>query len=267
MSDDPKKPKPKPRPKPKGKQVRRGRPRKIGVIARPKDARPSKSPINTKPRIISTDLILPNGEIPSDQALRLKAAMVYTTDLNQCSLADLHEDPRFNHIPITVLRVWHKEDDWEGERKQFLKDFRRNSELKLHDELIQAQVGGLKRMQVLLDMSMEALVGNDAANPTTNLEMKSFETVGTLAVRLFETLNSAREKMIPLFVQHQTPQQKKPKAEKILPEMPKLSSAQARAGALAALRVKQEEQRRAHKAYLDSLKQGGKEDGGSEGED
>jgi len=90
-----------------------------------------------------------NGAPSSYDSKRLEAMYVYVTDLDGCTLPELHQDPRFSDISYNTLKHWHHFDGWGKLRSQALSRIRARIQKQLEismTETLRQELGLLDAM-------------------------------------------------------------------------------------------------------------------------
>lgn len=125
---------------------KKGRPKKFphpGVVLGPADAEDEKA---MRARLADAD--------ESRAALRLKARIAYTTDVNQISVAQLAELPEFSAVGLAQLQKWCWADGWHDERLRFLADLQKRMELAISDEVTRQRLSYLRALKPVLESAL-----------------------------------------------------------------------------------------------------------------
>lgn len=137
-------------------------------------------------------VIEPPPEGDSDRFLRYSAGIFYTTDLNQCSIADLAKHPIYRAVPQWKLEEWSSADSWVDRRREIQERWRRQIEVSVGNELVRARVRNLKSLQDVYDKALEKLT--DSVEDQV-LEAKSWEGVAGALVKLAQLMDQWRTEL------------------------------------------------------------------------
>lgn len=80
------------------------------------------------------------------QIQRLAAEIHFTTDLNACSLADLHDHPLFHDIPLKTLQDWAVDGGWLAKREAVIERWRKQIEDRIGEQLVKQRLAAVQEL-------------------------------------------------------------------------------------------------------------------------
>lgn len=126
--------------------------------------------------------------------VRREAAILFCTDPEGLTVADLHEDPRFRHIPLKTLQQWCTADGWVERRQSIFDNWRRQVEDRLGSEMAKGRIQEIRELHKIRRMALQKLEGPD-------VQVKSWEGVvrSLLEVneRLEQLATSVSKELLP----------------------------------------------------------------------
>lgn len=92
--------------------------------------------------------------------LRWQAKLAYTTDINQCTIADVAKMKQFEGVGLEQLRKWCWVDGWQDERVRFLADLQKRMELAIADEVTRQRLSYLRAIRPAVESALKKFVGH-----------------------------------------------------------------------------------------------------------
>lgn len=125
--------------------------------------------------------------VPDDNALRYAAELYYTCDvMHSGSVRELSQQPQFAHLSLRTLERWATEDRWVAKRRDKIALYRQAIEERLHDQIVDQQVAGLRELSGLYERALRFAMSPDGP------PAKSFEGAARVALNLAEHLHQVR---------------------------------------------------------------------------
>lgn len=212
---------------------------------KPRKARPKLAPKRKrKTATVKTEIIPVQAEDGryDRQYIRHVAGLLYTTSSEKMSLSILEKHPLMVQEGVTVasLERWSRDDDWVARRQTFLENLRKGLEKQIGTELSRARVEFLDGLYSVREDLLDKLSTN-AAKPN------SYEGLVNALVKLSDQIDKMQEKLagslVPQSFDVAPGSTSALPGEAVQQMTPKLSPAEARAGALAIVRKRREDLR------------------------
>ena len=127
------------------------------------------------------------GKPPAYEEKRLEALYVYVTDLDKCTLNQLHKDPRFSDIPLDTIIEWSKKDGWSKLRAETTAKIRARLQKQLEISMTETLRMELDKLEAMIGES-ELQMGRVAA--------RSWEGVAKIMMSALERKDSIVQRIV-----------------------------------------------------------------------
>jgi hypothetical protein len=125
--------------------------------------------------------------------LRLEAMATYISDVEGCSIAEVHKHPKFKHISWKTFQSWAQEDEWADKRKRQLQKVKNKIAREIGRKLTDNLYREVCDLYELKDMTASMLKGGE-------VKARSFEGVAKVMMdinrRLSELAQMVNDKVI-----------------------------------------------------------------------
>lgn len=160
----------------------RGRPRKVPIY------------IDGLPETVAPAQVEKRTSRKHSDMVRREAGIVFVTDPHGVSVSELHQDPRFQSVPLNVLQDWCTEDRWLERRHEVFEKWRHEVEDRLGSEMAKARIAEIRELHKVRKLALEKLY-----SPAT--AAKSWEGVARslleINARLEELASSVGREVLP----------------------------------------------------------------------
>lgn len=117
----------------------------------------------------------------SQEYIRQRAALVYTTDPNGMTIEELHRIDEFKHIPLATLQQWSRLEGWTERRKEVFARWRRQAEDRIGTEISRIRLDELRQLEDIRRIAIRKLKRKATKE-------NSWEGVGNLLLKLNDRL-------------------------------------------------------------------------------
>ena len=129
--------------------------------------------------------------------LRVDSALLYVTHMDLLTIEGVHTTPPFDTVPLSALKRWAAEDDWEGQREQHVRAWQAEAKRRIASRQAQARVDDLSSLEEMITIGMDKIRGR-------TVEPRSLEGLMKVVSELFGRREELREAIGGEFVSPST---------------------------------------------------------------
>lgn len=118
--------------------------------------------------------------------LRVDSALLYVTHMDLLTIEEVHATPPFDTVPLSALKRWAAEDDWEGQREQHVRAWQAEAKRRIASRQAQARVDDLSSLEEMITIGMDKIRGR-------TVEPRSLEGLMKVVSELFGRREELRE--------------------------------------------------------------------------
>lgn len=118
--------------------------------------------------------------------LRVDSALLYVTHMDMLTIEEVHATPPFDTVPLSALKRWAAEDDWEGQREQHVRAWQAEAKRRIASRQAQARVEDLNSLEEMINIGMDKI-------RSQKVEPRSLEGLMKVVGELFGRREDLRE--------------------------------------------------------------------------